>query len=133
MPYSVPARSTIANAIGHVSASTRWLAGIENGGKGKSAAPQDTAKAKVIMDIRAAVEQNRTQAAKALFEEWEKKERERLVNESEVSIDQYQECWLTPVIDRSYLIIISLEMFWKPLFNLKNPPIRCILSILFGM
>jgi len=87
VPYSVPARSTIANAIGHVSASTRWLAGIENGGK--NATPQDTAKAKVIMDIRAAVEQNRAQAAKVLFEEWEEKERERLANGSEVSIDQY--------------------------------------------
>lgn len=133
VPYSVPARSTIANAIGHVSASTRWLAGIENGGKGKSAAPQDTAKAKMIMDIRAAVEQNRAQAAKALFEEWEEKERERLANDSEVSIDQYQEHWLTPAINRSYLIIISLEILWKPLFNPKNPPIRCTHLILFGM
>jgi len=88
VPYSVSARSTIANAIGHVSASTRWLAGIEDGGKGKGVALQDTAKAKVIMDIRATVEQNRAQAAKALFEEWGEKERERLANESEVSIDQ---------------------------------------------
>jgi len=93
VPYSVPARSTLANVMSHTNAGSRWLAKSENGGEGKIAVPQDATKAKLIVDMRAAVGQNRPQAVNALLKEWEEKERERLANESAVSgfLVQYQE------------------------------------------
>jgi len=79
--------------MSHTNAGSRWLAKPENGGEGKIAVPQDATKAKLIVDMRAAVVQNRPQAANALLKEWEEKERERLANESAVSgfPVQYQE------------------------------------------
>lgn len=77
MPYSVPARSTLANAIGCANAGARWLADSESGRRIRDASPQDPAKTKLVANVRTAVEQKRPQAANALFTEWEKKQQEK--------------------------------------------------------
>lgn len=74
VPYSVPARSTLANAIGCASAGVRWLASSGSGEKSQNVSPQT----KLVANMRTAVEQNRLQAAIALFTEWEKKEQEKM-------------------------------------------------------
>ncbi|KAF9450156.1 hypothetical protein P691DRAFT_665850 [Macrolepiota fuliginosa MF-IS2] len=80
VPYNVPARSTLANAIGRANASARWVidGGSATATGGEEESPQDVARAKLVSGMQTALEQNRPQAANALFMEWEKREQEKV-------------------------------------------------------
>ncbi|KXN89507.1 hypothetical protein AN958_05669 [Leucoagaricus sp. SymC.cos] len=77
VPYNVPSRSTLANALGHASSGARWIVSKEGGEKSDSISPQEASRAKLVLNMRTAIEQNRPQAANALFTEWEKREQEK--------------------------------------------------------
>lgn len=90
VPYNVPARSTLANALVHANTSKRWLAdGPTEGVEQEKQSPQEMAKTKLLAAMRAAVEQNRPQAANTLFMEWEKKEQEKLDGKSSISVRHF--------------------------------------------
>ncbi|KAJ3568819.1 hypothetical protein NP233_g5467 [Leucocoprinus birnbaumii] len=86
VPYSVPARSTIANAMGHANAGARWLAGSSSE-KNRAVTPQDASRTKLVVNMRTAVEQNRPQAANTLFTEWEKREQDKSQDGSAAILD----------------------------------------------
>ncbi|XP_006456684.1 hypothetical protein AGABI2DRAFT_211731 [Agaricus bisporus var. bisporus H97] len=74
VPYSIPARSTLANVIGRSNDGARWLASHESMTKDIHESPAEAAKSKLISGIRIAVEQNRPEAANELFTQWEKEQ-----------------------------------------------------------
>ncbi|KAF7775824.1 hypothetical protein Agabi119p4_4217 [Agaricus bisporus var. burnettii] len=74
VPYSIPARSTLANVIGRSNDGAKWLASNELITKDIHESPAEAAKSKLISDIRIAVGQNRPEAANELFTRWEKEQ-----------------------------------------------------------
>ncbi|PPQ94798.1 hypothetical protein CVT25_007435 [Psilocybe cyanescens] len=69
VPYSVPVMSTIAAAMGKGDAGAKWLHAAEEGGKGQQSA-EETARAKLLGTMRAAMQGGRPQAAVAAFMKW---------------------------------------------------------------
>jgi gephyrin len=74
VPYSIPVKSTLANAIGRSNAGARWLENGDSTTTDVLVSPQEAARSKLISDIRTAVEQNRPEAANELFTKWEKEQ-----------------------------------------------------------
>jgi hypothetical protein len=81
VPLTVPAHSTIANAMGRATAGAPWLASsgasgqIESNNAGvPESSSFSTRQKKLLIEMRKAMEQNRPQAANTAFFDWEKKE-----------------------------------------------------------
>jgi hypothetical protein len=72
LPCTVPATSTISNAMGHVADGIRWLA--KNSPLRSSPSEHGPAREKLLKTMRTAIEQNRPAAASKAFFEWEKSE-----------------------------------------------------------
>lgn len=72
VPYSVPAFSTIAAAMGRGAAGKKWLRAPEaqtpSGGSKES--PEEVARAKLLATMRTAMQAGRPQAAVAAFTKW---------------------------------------------------------------
>lgn len=67
VPYTVPASSTIANAMGRASLAAPWLA------KRPSPSQLDRLQEALLAEMRSAMEQGRPQSASMAFSKWEKK------------------------------------------------------------
>ncbi|KAG6861980.1 hypothetical protein C0995_009164 [Termitomyces sp. Mi166 len=72
VPFTCPAKSTIANALGQASSGAKWIA--QTASSSVAIPSHDPAKAKVLSTMRAAMEKNLPQAANVAFFEWEKRE-----------------------------------------------------------
>lgn len=77
VPFTVPATSTIANAMGRASSGAKWFA--QPNASASLAPPNqakyDQARMKLLDTMRSAMGQNRPQAASVAFFEWEKREK----------------------------------------------------------
>ncbi|KAJ7722274.1 hypothetical protein DFH07DRAFT_857014 [Mycena maculata] len=77
VPMTVPAMSTIANAMGRAPAGAQWLV---------QASPSDTlgpGRAKVLAAVQTAMSKNEPQAAEKAFFDWEKRERSPIEDQTE--------------------------------------------------
>lgn len=88
VPYGVPPVSTIANAMGRAESGKKWLAKANVKVKAASASAaeeshvgMDVARTSLLKTMRSAVEQNRPEAADAVFFEWLEKEQ---VNQKQI-------------------------------------------------
>ena len=72
VPYSVPATSTIAAALGRGGASKKWLRDSEEQTSSESVTPsaEETARANLLATMRTAMQGGRPQAAVAAFMKW---------------------------------------------------------------
>lgn len=82
VPYTAPSSSTIANAMGGAESAKKWLAKatVASSNTKPVHAGMDAARANVMKTMRAAVEQNRPEAADATFFEWSEKEQKAQVS-----------------------------------------------------
>ncbi|RDB20161.1 hypothetical protein Hypma_012958 [Hypsizygus marmoreus] len=74
VPFSCPETSTIANAMGQVSASARWMEPVTSDSAPLPVPSDDPARTKMLATMQAAMEKNLPQAANVAFFEWEKRE-----------------------------------------------------------
>jgi hypothetical protein len=76
VPFTAPATSTIANAMGRASSGAKWFAQPNTSASpAPNQAKYDPARMKLLDTMRSAMGQNRPQAASVAFFEWEKREK----------------------------------------------------------
>lgn len=89
VPYTAPSVSTIANAMGRADSAKKWLAKAATASTTKPFhIGVDATRANVLKTMRAAVEQNRPEAADVAFFEWLEKEQK-----AQVSRKRCFSCW----------------------------------------
>ncbi|KAF9461998.1 hypothetical protein BDZ94DRAFT_1262189 [Collybia nuda] len=88
VPFTVPATSTIANAMGRASFGAKWIdQGTASSSKSLSPPTHDPVRSKVLATMTTAMQQNLPQAANVAFFEWEKRETVAAARASDLAVD----------------------------------------------
>lgn len=88
VPFTVPAISTIANAMGRGFVGAKWIELVASSSSTSLSPPaHDVARNKVLATMTTAMQQNLPQAANVAFFEWEKREKAAATKSSDVAVD----------------------------------------------